>query len=108
LNIRNPWGAFEWDGDWCDNSPLWTEELIKAFGATFDEADGAFWMSFEDFTKQFESLDVCRVSTWDELRLRGRFIRYFDVTDPENEIVVSKWIYGLEVPSRTHVVIGLH
>jgi hypothetical protein len=65
-------------------------------------------MSFEDFTQQFDSLDVCRVSTWDELRLRGRFIRYFDVTDPENEIVVSKWIYGLEVPSKTHVVISLH
>jgi hypothetical protein len=24
VNIRNPWGSFEWDGDWSDHSPLWT------------------------------------------------------------------------------------
>lgn len=108
LNIRNPWGNFEWDGDWSDNSPLWTEEIIKALDVVFDEADGAFWMSFEDFVKQFVSLDVCRIASWDELRLRGRFIRYYDVKDPDNEIVVSKWIYALEVPSKTHLVIGLH
>lgn len=65
-------------------------------------------MSFDDFIKQFESLDVCRVANWEELRLRGKFIRYFDMNDPDNEIVASKWIYGLEVPSKTHVVIGLH
>jgi Calpain family cysteine protease len=27
LNIRNPWGSFEWDGAWADNSPLWTEKM---------------------------------------------------------------------------------
>jgi calpain-15 len=24
LQLRNPWGSFEWDGDWGDNSDLWT------------------------------------------------------------------------------------
>ena len=66
-------------------------------------------MSFDDFVRKFDSLDVCKVSAWDELRLRGRFIRYTDALDPHNhEIVASKWLYALEVPSKTHVVIGLH
>jgi calpain-15 len=30
LNMRNPWGGFEWDGDWSDNSALWTKEMIDA------------------------------------------------------------------------------
>lgn len=82
--------------------------MIKAFNPVLDEDDGTFWMCFDDFVANFDSLDVCRVTSWDELRIRGRFIRYNDVADPENEVVVSKWFYALEVPARTHLVVGLH
>jgi calpain-15 len=27
INIRNPWGQFEWEGDWSDKSEKWTEEM---------------------------------------------------------------------------------
>ena len=46
LNIRNPWGSFEWDGDWSDNSNKWTEEFKNHFNPGFDDKDGTFWMSF--------------------------------------------------------------
>ena len=46
IQIRNPWGKFEWNGDWSDNSPLWTDELKEIFKPKLDEGDGTFWMSF--------------------------------------------------------------
>lgn len=64
-------------------------------------------MSFQDFTKSFDSLDVCRVRNWDEARIRGRFLRY---SDPENltfESVISKWVYALDVPTKSHVVLSI-
>ena len=40
--------------------------------------DGTFWMSFSDFVSNFDSLDVCRVRNWDEVRIRGRYVRFSD------------------------------
>jgi calpain-15 len=108
LNLRNPWGNFEWDGNWSDSSFLWTEEMKQLVKPSLDGEDGSFWMGFDDFMFKFDTIGLSRVTNWDELRLRGKFIRYSDVKEPENEIVVSKWYYALEVPEKSHVVIGIH
>ena len=42
VKLRNPWGKFEWTGDWSDKSPLWP----KNYSHVLDEDDGCFWMSF--------------------------------------------------------------
>ena len=34
INLRNPWGSHEWNGDWSDNSEKWTPELRKQAGIT--------------------------------------------------------------------------
>ena len=52
LKIRNPWGEHEWNGDWSDQSDLWTDELKKAC-KYIDADDGTFWMNFQDFQKCF-------------------------------------------------------
>lgn len=44
LNIRNPWGKYEWDGAWADESEEWTKEMIEFFKPDFDPEDGSFWM----------------------------------------------------------------
>lgn len=82
--MRNPWGGFEWNGDWSDNSHLWTQEMIDLVKPNLSGDDGTFWMSFSDFVSNFDSLDVCRVRNWDEVRVRGRFVRY---SDTENQTV---------------------
>jgi len=65
LNIRNPWGRFEWGGAWCDkDQERWTPEMIELLNPNFDELDGTFWMSFEDFVQHFRGLNVCRVRNW--------------------------------------------
>lgn len=60
LKVRNPWGKFEWTGDWSDNSDLWTPELIKSLAFT-KEDDGTFWINFEDFCENFKRIQVCKV-----------------------------------------------
>jgi hypothetical protein len=90
LQIRNPWGSFEWGGAWSDQSPemrackkeidsyspFVEDELAPTTtragrgsvvvagnfsGAADDTDDGIFWMSFEDFTVAFVSVSVCAV-----------------------------------------------
>ena len=62
VNIRNPWGKFEWDGDWGDKSELWATHKHVAWACGWKKDapdDGTFWMSWEDFVKYFDGLDVC-------------------------------------------------
>jgi len=47
--------------------------MQEAFGFVDDPNDGCFWMCYEDFVAKFDSLDVCRVANWDDMRLRGKF-----------------------------------
>ena len=56
--IRNPWGDFEWSGDWGNDSKLWTPELKQEFGWTGAQ-DGIFFMSFDYVVKHFHGINVC-------------------------------------------------
>ena len=39
--MRNPWGDGEWNGDWSDNSKLWTPEFKKQLNL-INSNDGSF------------------------------------------------------------------
>lgn len=58
LKIRNPWGKYEWDGDWSDESDKWTDEMIEYFKPKFDVNDGTFWMCLEDFIMYYDSVNI--------------------------------------------------
>jgi len=65
-NFRNPHGTNEWKGAWSDADPgkLWDtasdEHKAKYLKS---ENDGAFWMEYEDFVKNFDSFTICKIPT---------------------------------------------
>lgn len=65
VRLRNPWGNdSEWNGPWSDQSPEWRfiPDHVKAeIGLNFD-ADGEFWMSFQDWMKHFDRVELCNLS----------------------------------------------
>uniref|UniRef100_A0A182JEA7 Calpain-D n=1 Tax=Anopheles atroparvus TaxID=41427 RepID=A0A182JEA7_ANOAO len=71
LKLRNPWGHFSWQGDWSDDSELWTDELRDSL-MPHGGSEGVFWISFEDVLRYFDCIDICKVrSEWNEVRLFG-------------------------------------
>eukprot|EP01137_Pigoraptor_chileana_P012762 Opistho-2@4440 len=58
VKCRNPWGEFEWSGDYSDNSRVWTADLKREVGYVNSD-DGSFWMAFRDFAEHFENIGVC-------------------------------------------------
>lgn len=60
LQLRNPWGSYEWKGKWSDKSKTWKKykSIAKQVGHT-DSDDGAFWMEYSDFKKTYTRINVC-------------------------------------------------
>lgn len=63
LQLRNPWGRFEWSGDWSDKSAKWKENPYVRMRLQFeDKNDGVFWISWYDFQSIFTDIDICHKS----------------------------------------------
>ena len=58
MQVRNPWGKREWQGDWSDRSPLWTDHCKRQVDFKNAE-DGCFWISYEDYIKFFYITTIC-------------------------------------------------
>ncbi|XP_053670171.1 calpain-A-like [Anopheles nili] len=65
IRLRNPWGnEAEWNGPWSDKSPEWRfipDDQKQELGLNFDH-DGEFWMSYRDFTRYFDRMEICNLS----------------------------------------------
>ncbi|KAL8619657.1 hypothetical protein ACOMHN_019712 [Nucella lapillus] len=64
VRVRNPWGnECEWKGAWSDSSQEWgliSDDEKEELGLKKDD-DGEFWMSFKDFTQEFQKLEICNL-----------------------------------------------
>ena len=64
LQLRNPWGRFEWNGMWSDKSDMWDKHpyVKMRLGNTIKD-DGTFWIDWYNFQSIFTDVDVCHRST---------------------------------------------
>lgn len=65
LRLRNPYGnRTKWKGAWSDYSKEWdaVPEDVKRRMSLRRTSDGEFWMSYEDFSKMFNVIEVCNFS----------------------------------------------
>ena len=97
LKIRNPWGQFEWKGDYSDKSLLWNEEL-KSLVHYKNIDDGTFYMAFKDFLNFFPYSFICKYE-------KGYYYDYKEYSQyPEETMVMSKIV----IDQPTNIMINLH
>lgn len=61
LQLRNPWGKFEWTGPFGDGSACWKQfpHLAKTLHLVEDDNDGIFWIPFQEFLDHFDRFHIC-------------------------------------------------
>ena len=74
LKLRNDLGKSDWNGDWSEKSPYWTDNIRNQISPEKMELkEGEFFMRLEDFIKFFARTDLCNI-------IYNGFIKCFDFT----------------------------
>lgn len=99
LRLRNPWGnEIEWNGAMSDNSASWhfiPEATKNEIGLTFKN-DGEFWMSYQDFLRHYDRLEICNLSpdSLDDASTKKWNVNVFE----------GKWVAGVTAGGcRNHI-----
>ncbi|XP_026137436.1 calpain-1 catalytic subunit-like [Carassius auratus] len=64
VRIRNPWGNTEWSGPWSDKGREWNDVSAEEQRRVerVQKEDGEFWMTPEDFCRNFSVIEICHLS----------------------------------------------
>lgn len=70
-------------------------------------------MCFEDFLSHYTSINIAEVKPWEEIRLKGKFIRVKEVDNEElgtsdQDWVISKFYYTFTVQEACNICITVH
>jgi calpain-15 len=58
VQLRNPWGWREWNGNFSDQDKIWSAEVQKVTGYNANMKDGIFFMEYCDFNRYFKVFQV--------------------------------------------------
>jgi hypothetical protein len=65
IQLHNPHKKGVWNGDWSENSHIWSKypavESTLKVNKHGGEREGIFWISYEDFIQNFNSVDVTHI-----------------------------------------------
>ena len=88
------------------NIENYLNNLINEYPSIISEInDSTLLLTFKDFLKEFSSLAVCFTKNWEEVHLRGKYIKIGDNID--NNQVMSKWYYSILLEKQTNLIISL-
>ncbi|XP_076024108.1 calpain-3b isoform X2 [Genypterus blacodes] len=64
IRLRNPWGVVLWKGAWSASSKEWSNISVADKDNLKKQTVEAseFWMSFDDFKKNFTKLEMCNLT----------------------------------------------
>jgi calpain-15 len=99
VKLRNPWGNFEWKGDFSDSSPLWNQyPKLKNYVALDKKDDGIFYMTFNDFLIYYPYTYICMY----EESFKYRFKK---IHQKRNDLMT---VVKIKIVKPTCINIGLH
>ncbi|EAR85246.2 calpain family cysteine protease (macronuclear) [Tetrahymena thermophila SB210] len=115
FNIRDIWENLQWEGDWSNHSELWDDKARKQLNPDLNDPKQT-WMKFENVKEQFKFVNICKIQDWNEVRIKGKFVKVVDTNDSSIETFMSKWYYQFEVTenclqkanNNIEVIITLH
>ena len=92
-----------------NNIENYLNNLINEYPSIVNEiSDSTLALTFKDFLKEFSSFAVCLTKNWEEVHLRGKFIKLDDnITNEDNCQVMSKWYYTINLEKQTNLIISL-
>ena len=88
------------------NIENYLNNLINEYPSIISEInDTTLLLTFKDFLKEFSSLAVCFTKNWEEIHLRGKFVKIGENLD--NNQVMSKWYYNIILEKQTNIIVSL-
>ena len=88
------------------NIENYLNNLINDYPSLMGEVnDSTLILTFKEFLKEFSSLAVCFTKNWEEVHLRGKFVKIGE--NLENSQVMTKWYYSIALEKQTNLIVSL-